>query len=77
MKENRKLLREILNDIRHDMTDEEVLNLLADSKIPITGEYVSMLSGYFPMWGGEECDGGGAEWLLRIFFLYLHHCIRL
>ena len=33
MKENRKLLREILNDIRHDMTDEEVLNLLADSKI--------------------------------------------
>ena len=33
MKENRKLLREILNDIRHDMTDEEVRNLLADSKI--------------------------------------------
>ena len=32
MKENRKLLREVLNDIRHDMTDEEVLNLLADSK---------------------------------------------
>ena len=22
MKENRKLLREVLNDIRHDMTDE-------------------------------------------------------
>lgn len=33
MKENRKLMREILKDIRHDMTDEEVLNLLADSKI--------------------------------------------
>ena len=33
MKENRKLLREVLNDIRHDMTDEEVLNLLANSKI--------------------------------------------
>lgn len=33
MKENRKLLREVLEDIRHDMTDEEVLNLLADSKI--------------------------------------------
>ena len=31
MKENRKLLREVLKDIRHDMT--EVLNLLADSKI--------------------------------------------
>ena len=30
MKENRKLLREVLKDIRHDMTDEEVLNLLAD-----------------------------------------------
>jgi uncharacterized membrane protein len=33
MKENRKLLREVLQDIRRDMTDEEVLNLLADSKI--------------------------------------------
>ena len=33
MKENRKLLREVLKDICHDMTDEEVLNLLADSKI--------------------------------------------
>ena len=33
MKENRKLLREVLKDIRRDMTDEEVLNLLADSKI--------------------------------------------
>ena len=26
MKENRKLLKEVLKDIRHDMTDEEVLN---------------------------------------------------
>ena len=33
MKENRKLLKEVLKDIHHDMTDEEVLNLLADSKI--------------------------------------------
>lgn len=42
MKENRKLLREVLKDIRHDMTDEEVLNLLADSKIsenPTTEKY--------------------------------------
>lgn len=35
MKENRKLLKEVLRDIRHDMTDEEVLNLLADSKISV------------------------------------------
>ena len=35
MKENRKLLREVLKDIRHDMSDEEVLNLLADSKISV------------------------------------------
>lgn len=33
MKENRKLFREILKDIRHDMTDEEVLKLLSNSKI--------------------------------------------
>ena len=32
MKENRKLLKEVLKDIEHDMTDEEVLNLLAASK---------------------------------------------
>ena len=38
MKENRKLLREVLNDIRHDMTDEEVLNLLADSKVSVQPE---------------------------------------
>ena len=38
MKENRKLLREVLNDIRRDMTDEEVLNLLADSKISVRPE---------------------------------------
>ena len=35
MKENRRLLKEVLKDIRHDMTDEEVLNLLADSKISV------------------------------------------
>ena len=38
MKENRKLLKEVLADIRHDMTDEEVLNLLADSKISMNPE---------------------------------------
>lgn len=38
MKENRKLLREVLNDIRHDMTDEEVLDLLADSKVSVRPE---------------------------------------
>lgn len=35
MKENRKLLREVLNDIRRDVTDEEVLDLLADSKVSV------------------------------------------
>ena len=38
MKEKRKLLREVLNDIRHDMTDEEVLNLLTNSKISVRPE---------------------------------------
>ena len=38
MKENRKLLREVLKDIRQDMTDEEVLNLLADSNISVRPE---------------------------------------
>ena len=36
MKENRKLLQEVLNEIRQDMTDAEVLNLLADSKISVS-----------------------------------------
>ena len=38
MKEHRQLLREVLRDIRRDMTDEEVLNLLADSKISVSPE---------------------------------------
>ena len=38
MKENRKLLKEVLKDIRHDMSDEDVLNLLADSKISVSPE---------------------------------------
>ena len=38
MKENRKLLKEVLEDIRHDMTDEEVLNLLAGSQISVSPE---------------------------------------
>ena len=35
MKENRKLLQEVLEEIRHDMTDEEVLALLADSRVSV------------------------------------------
>lgn len=38
MKENRKLLKEVVKEIRHDMTDEEVLNLLADSQISVSPE---------------------------------------
>ena len=33
MKENRKLIKEVLKEVRHDMTDEEVLELLAQSKV--------------------------------------------
>ena len=36
MKENRKLLKEVLKDIRKDMTDEEVLSLLADSRVSVS-----------------------------------------
>ena len=35
MKENKKLISEILADVRHDMTDEEILSLLAGSKVSI------------------------------------------
>lgn len=36
MKENRMLLKEVLEGIKHDMSDEEVLNLLADSQISVS-----------------------------------------
>ena len=36
MKENRKLLNEVLKDIQRDMTDEEVLALLADSRVSVS-----------------------------------------
>ena len=36
MKENLKLLKEVLKDIQRDMTDEEVLALLADSRVSVS-----------------------------------------
>lgn len=33
MKENRKLVKDVLKDIKQDMTDEEIIALLANSKI--------------------------------------------
>lgn len=38
MNENRKLLKDVLDDIRQDMSDEEVLNLLANRKISVRPE---------------------------------------
>lgn len=35
MKENRKLLKDVLDDIRQDMSDEEVLALLANREISV------------------------------------------
>lgn len=35
MKENKKLVSEIIEDIRRDMTDEEVLALLASSRVSV------------------------------------------
>ena len=33
MKDKNKLIKEILKDVKHDMTDEEILSLLADSRV--------------------------------------------
>ena len=33
--EKKRLISEVVQEIRHDMTDEEVLNLLADSKVSV------------------------------------------
>ena len=33
MKENKKLISEVIKDVEHDMTDEEILSLLASSKV--------------------------------------------
>ena len=38
MKENRKLLKDVLDDIRQDMSDEEVLALFANRKISVRPE---------------------------------------
>ena len=35
MKENRKLIKEVIEDIQRDLSDEEVLKLLAGSKISV------------------------------------------
>ena len=33
MKSNKKLIREIISDVKHDMSDEEILNMLANSPV--------------------------------------------
>lgn len=38
MKDNEKLIREIVKDVRHDMTDDEILSLLAESKLSANPE---------------------------------------
>ena len=38
MKENKELMREVLNDVRRDMSDEEIVELLADSKVSVNTE---------------------------------------
>ena len=48
MKENRKLLKDVLDDIRQDMSDEEVLNLLANRKISVRPESEKNI-----LWGNE------------------------
>ena len=64
MKENRKLLKEVLKDIRHDMTDREILDLLADSKISVAlfslGKHINFnttISTHFIFffWFEEKC----------------------
>ena len=42
MKENRKLLKEVLKDIRRDMTDEEVLNLVLSCIAAIQAPLIMM-----------------------------------
>ncbi len=68
MKENRKLLKEVLKDIRHDMTDEEVLNLLADSKISVSPESGKRKVYAWTACGGCYCEIRGE--LGVYFFLY-------
>ena len=34
MKSNKKLIREIISDVKHDMSDEEILNMLATAAFP-------------------------------------------
>ena len=38
MKENKELMREVLKDVHRDMSDEEIVELLADSKVSVNTE---------------------------------------
>lgn len=35
MKENKKLVNEIISDVKHDMSNEDIISLLADSRISV------------------------------------------
>ena len=48
MKENKELMREVLKDVRRDMSDEEIVELLADSKVSVNTEKETSTP-YFPV----------------------------
>ena len=41
MKENKKLVNEIISDVKHDMSNEDIISLLADSRISACLLYTS------------------------------------
>ena len=71
MKENKKLISEILADVRHDMTDEEILNLLASSRVSVNPEKES---GKLTSLGQRAADSIAKICRKLGVYLFLYRC---
>ncbi len=69
MKENKKLIGEIVKDIRHDMTDEEVLALLAGSRVAVNTEKESKRSYSFGQRAADAIAKFAGSWTFIFVFV--------
>ena len=69
MKENKKLIGEIVKDIRHDMTDEEVLALLAGSRVAVNTEKESKRSYSFGQRVADAIAKFAGSWTFIFVFV--------
>ena len=69
MKDKNALIREIVKDIKHDMTDEEILSLLVSSKISVDTEKESKKGYTFGQRAADKIAKFAGSWAFIFSFV--------